>query len=89
MESLDVYLKDRKVGRLDDENGSLSFAYDEGYLADGACAPLVPDLASVRRRQRQAGAGAYGISPCQGREVRDALLFAFGADTEGEVGLLR
>ena len=35
MESLDVYLNDRKVGRLDDENGLLSFAYDEGYLADG------------------------------------------------------
>ena len=25
MESLDVYLNDRKVGRLDDENGSLKF----------------------------------------------------------------
>ena len=40
MESLDVYLNDRKVGRLDDENGSLSFAYDEGYLADGVREPL-------------------------------------------------
>ena len=40
MESLDVYLNDRKVGRLDDENGSLSFAYDEGYLTDGVREPL-------------------------------------------------
>ena len=40
MESLDVYLNDRKVGRLDDENGSLSFAYDAGYLADGVREPL-------------------------------------------------
>ena len=40
MESLDVYLNDRKVGRLDDENGSLSFAYDEGYLADGVREPI-------------------------------------------------
>ena len=40
MESLDVYLNDRKVGRLDDENGSLSFAYDAGYLADGIREPL-------------------------------------------------
>ena len=36
MESLDVFLNDRKVGRLDDENGSLTFAYDAGYLSSGA-----------------------------------------------------
>ena len=40
MESLDVYLNDRKVGRLDDENGSLSFVYDEGYLSDGVREPI-------------------------------------------------
>ena len=45
MESLDVYLNDRKVGRLDDENGSLSFAYDAGYLADGIREPLSHALA--------------------------------------------
>ena len=45
MESLDVYLNDRKVGRLDDENGSLSFAYDAGYLSSGAREPLSHALA--------------------------------------------
>ena len=45
MESLDVYLNDRKVGRLDDENGSLSFAYDAGYLADDIREPLSHALA--------------------------------------------
>ena len=33
MESLDIYLNDRKVGRLDDDNGSLSFVYDAVYLS--------------------------------------------------------
>ena len=45
MESLDVYLNDRKVGRLDDENGSLSFTYDAGYLTSGVCEPLSHALA--------------------------------------------
>lgn len=33
MESLDVYLNNRIIGRLDDDNGSLSFAYDSHYLS--------------------------------------------------------
>ena len=45
MESLDVYLNDRKVGRLGDENGSLSFTYDAGYLTSGVCEPLSHALA--------------------------------------------
>ena len=45
MESLDVYLNDRKVGRLDDENGSLSFAYDAEYLSSGVREPLSHALA--------------------------------------------
>lgn len=45
MESLDVYLNDRKVGRLDDDNGSLSFAYDAAYLASGVREPLSHALA--------------------------------------------
>ena len=40
MESLDIYLNDRKVGRLDDDNGSLSFAYDAVYLSSGTHEPL-------------------------------------------------
>lgn len=40
MESLDVYLNERKVGRLDDDNGSLSFAYDAVYLSSGIREPL-------------------------------------------------
>ena len=48
MESLDVYLNDRKVGRLDDENGSLSFTYDAGYLSSGAREPLSHALALRR-----------------------------------------
>ena len=40
MESLDVYLNERKVGRLDDDNGSLSFAYDALYLSSGIREPL-------------------------------------------------
>lgn len=40
MESLDVYLNDRKVGRLDDDNGSLSFAYDLNYLSSLVREPL-------------------------------------------------
>jgi len=40
MESLDVYLNDVKVGRLDDENGSMSFAYDADYLSSGRREPL-------------------------------------------------
>ena len=45
MESLDVYLNDQKVGRLDDDNGSMSFAYDAGYLASGIREPLSHALA--------------------------------------------
>lgn len=45
MESLDVYLNDRKVGRLDDKNGSLSLSYDAGYLADGLREPFSHALA--------------------------------------------
>ena len=40
MESLDVYLNERKVGRLDDDNGSLSFAYDAVYLASDVREPI-------------------------------------------------
>ena len=40
MESLDIYLNDCKVGRLDDDNGSLSFAYDAMYLSSGTREPL-------------------------------------------------
>ena len=40
MESLDVYLNDCKAGRLDDENGSLSFSYDADYLSSGNREPL-------------------------------------------------
>ena len=40
MESLDIYLNDRKVGRLDDDNGSLSFVYDAVYLSSGTHEPL-------------------------------------------------
>ena len=40
MESLEVYLNERKVGRLDDDNGSLSFAYDAVYLSSGIHEPL-------------------------------------------------
>ena len=40
MESLDVYLNDRKVGRLDDDNGLLSFSYDSAYLASGIREPI-------------------------------------------------
>ncbi|MBQ3807588.1 MAG: type II toxin-antitoxin system HipA family toxin [Kiritimatiellae bacterium] len=40
MESLEVYLNERKVGRLDDDNGSLSFAYDTVYLSSGIHEPL-------------------------------------------------
>lgn len=40
MESLDVYLNDCKAGRLDDENGSLSFSYCAEYLSSGNREPL-------------------------------------------------
>ncbi len=40
MDSLDVYLNDSKVGRLDDENGSMTFAYDAGYLTSANRGPL-------------------------------------------------
>ena len=45
MESLDVYLNDRKVGRLDDDNGLLSFSYDSAYLASGIREPLQSGMA--------------------------------------------
>lgn len=45
MESLDVYLNDRKVGRLDDDNGLLSFSYDHDYLASGIREPLQSGVA--------------------------------------------
>ena len=44
MESLEVYLNERKVGRLDDDNGSLSFAYDAVYLSSGIREPLLHAL---------------------------------------------
>ena len=44
MESLDVYLNGVKAGRLDDENGMLSFAYSEAFLADGGREPLSHSL---------------------------------------------
>ena len=47
MESLDVYLNDRKVGRLDDDNGLLSFSYDSAYLASGIREPLQSGMAVV------------------------------------------
>ena len=32
METLDVYLNDIKAGRLYDDNGEMSFVYDEQYI---------------------------------------------------------
>ena len=40
MESLEVYLNDCKAGCLVNENGSLSFAYDESYLSADERVPI-------------------------------------------------
>lgn len=40
MDSLIVYLNDRPVGRLTDDNGRMTFVYDVGYVADGRNEPL-------------------------------------------------
>ena len=44
MESLDVYLNGVKAGRLDDENGRMSFSYSEMFLVDGGREPLSHSL---------------------------------------------
>ena len=40
METLDVYLNDIKAGRLYDDNGEMSFVYDEQYIAVSNREPL-------------------------------------------------
>lgn len=40
METLNVYLNDALVGRLNDENGRLSFSYDVNYLDASHGEPL-------------------------------------------------
>lgn len=40
MESLDVYLNGVMAGRLDDDNGRMSFAYSEAFLSDAGRTPL-------------------------------------------------
>lgn len=44
MESLDVYLNGVKAGRLNDDNGSMSFFYSEAFLAAGGREPLSHSL---------------------------------------------
>ena len=44
MESLDVYLNGVRAGRLDDDNGRLSFAYSDSFLANGGREPLSHSL---------------------------------------------
>ena len=44
MESLDVYLNGVRAGRLDDDNGMLSFAYCDSFLANGGREPLSHSL---------------------------------------------
>ncbi|MCR5415158.1 MAG: type II toxin-antitoxin system HipA family toxin [Kiritimatiellae bacterium] len=48
MESLDVYLNERKAGRLYDDNGSLSFVYDCAYLDSRSAEPVSHALALRR-----------------------------------------
>ena len=40
METLDVYLNDIKAGQLHDDNGEMSFAYDEHYIGSSNREPL-------------------------------------------------
>ena len=44
MESLDVYLNGVRAGRLDDDNGRLSFAYSDSFFANGGREPLSHSL---------------------------------------------
>ena len=44
MESLDVYLNGVRAGRLDDDNGRLSSAYSDSFLANGGREPLSHSL---------------------------------------------
>ena len=70
METLAVYLNDIMVGRLDDENGELSFSYDTDYIETSQGEPL---SYALPLRQEVYEHGAMQVVPTLGNPLPTTL----------------
>jgi serine/threonine-protein kinase HipA len=87
MRALDVWLHDRRAGRLEQSDGALRFAYDDDYLAAGG-PPLSQSLPLGGGPFDQAATHSFFSNLLPEGDVRRVVARWLGVSPENDFGLL-